>query len=115
MYFIFKILISALIIAGVSEISKKSTLTASLLASLPLTSILAILWLYRDTADNSKIINLSYGIFWAVLPSLIFFIVFPLLLKSGMKFGLCLLLASLATILGYSMYVGLLKIFGIKL
>ncbi len=69
-YFIIKILLSSVIIGLISEISKKSTLWGSILASVPLTSLLAIIWLYQDTKDIGKIINLSYNIFWLVLPSL---------------------------------------------
>ena len=81
MQFVIKIIVSALIIAGVSELGKKYTPVAAILAALPLTSILAIIWLYRDTKDVEKVSNLSTGIFWAVLPSLLFFL--PFLLKSG--------------------------------
>lgn len=69
------------------KIAKKYTSFAAILASLPLTSILAFIWLYRNTKDKQKIIDPSYGIFWMVLPSLLFFIVLPMLLKKGMGFG----------------------------
>ena len=112
MYFIIKTLITALVIAGVSELAKRWTPIAAVLASLPLTSILAMVWLYRDTHDAAKIIDLLSGIFWAVLPSLLFFIALPLLLRTGLKFGVSLLFASAIMFVGYTIYVAIMKKMG---
>ena len=115
MQFLTKVFISALVIASVSELAKKSTLLAAVLASLPVTSILAILWLYRDTHDSQKVIDLSGGIFWAVLPSLIFFIILPWALKSGLRFTTAMLISCAVMILSYMIYVAILSKFGIKI
>lgn len=115
MYFAIKIGLSALIIAGISELGKRSTLFAALLASLPLTSILAMIWLYHDTGDVQKVSDLSKGIFWAVLPSLIFFLILPPLLNKGVNFWLALFISCAAMFLAYSAYVLLLSRFGIKI
>src|SRR4030095_353259 len=114
LHFFIKTLVSALVIAGVSELGKRSTSLAAILASLPLTSILAILWLYQDTRDAGKITDLSYGIFWAVLPSLLFFLILPFFLKGGIKFGWALLLSAAAMTLGYSVYVWILRRIGMN-
>lgn len=113
-YFL-KIGVSAVIIASVAELGKRFTTVAAILASLPLVSILAMIWLYRDTREPQKIIDLSYGIFWAVLPSLLFFVALPLLLKMGLKFPLAMALASLIMIVAYAGYASLMKIFGVRL
>ena len=110
-----KILLTALLIAGISEVAKRFTAVAAILAALPVTSVLAMVWLYADTKDAKKVTDLSYGIFWAVLPSLVFFIVLPWLLKAGMKFYPALLLACLAMVMFYLVYVFLLRKAGIKL
>jgi hypothetical protein len=115
MQYALKILISALILVAVSEISKRFALIGAITASLPLTSILAILWLYHDTKDVQKIIDLSHGIFWAVLPSLLFFIVLPVLLKMGFGFNRALLTAGVVMVVGYTVYVLILEKFGIKI
>ncbi|MEJ0010738.1 MAG: DUF3147 family protein [Alphaproteobacteria bacterium] len=86
MYFLLKTLITALVVAAVSELARRYSLFAALIASLPLTSILAFVWLWRDTHDAQKIGALSYDIFWLVLPSLVFFLMLPLLLKHGLGF-----------------------------
>ncbi len=109
MYFLIKTLITALVIVGVSEIAKRWSPVAAILASLPLTSILAMVWLYHDTHDVAKIVDLSNGIFWAVLPSLLFFVALPMLLKAGVKFGLSMVLASAIMFVGYTIYVALMR------
>ena len=115
MQFFIKTIISALIVAGVSELGKRFTPFAALLASLPVTSILAMIWLYRDTGETRKVAELSSGIFWAVLPSLLFFIVLPLLLKMGLKFGWAMIASSMVMFFGYSLYVVILNKFGLKI
>ena len=114
MQFAIKIFVSAFVIAGVSELGKRFTLISAILASLPLTSILAMVWLYQDTKDIQKVSDLSKGIFWAVLPSLIFFLVLPLFLKSGLKFWFALILSSGIMFIAYTGYVLLLGHLGIK-
>ena len=115
MQFLIKILISSVIIASVSEIAKRVTWIAAVVASLPLVSILALIWLYYDTNDIQKVISLSNGIFLAVLPSLLFFAILPMFLKMGVNFTLAMLLSIIIMFLGYSLYAFLLSFFGIKL
>lgn len=115
MYFLIKTLITALVVAGVSELAKRWSPIAAILASLPLTSILAMIWLYHDTRDSAKVIGLSNGIFWAVLPSLLFFIALPILLKAGLKFGLGLFLASAIMFVGYTIYIALMRKVGFNI
>ena len=76
--------------------------SAAILASLPLTSLLAFIWLYGETGDTGKIASLSVSIFWYVLPSLVLFIALPLLLARGIDFWLSLLIASAADVRGLS-------------
>ena len=74
-YYIIKTLLTALIIVVVSEIAKKSSLLAAIILSIPLTSLLAFIWLYWDTKDVQKIIDLSYNTIIMVIPSFVFFII----------------------------------------
>ncbi|MFT4970096.1 MAG: hypothetical protein ACI9O4_001848 [Chitinophagales bacterium] len=115
MQYFLKIIITALVVVGISEIGKKFSPVAAILASLPLTSILAMIWLYVDTKDIQKVIDLSSNIFWAVLPSLIFFLVLPLLLKNGFKFGSAMGISAAVMFIAYSIYIIVLQKFGIKL
>jgi uncharacterized membrane protein YraQ (UPF0718 family) len=58
-YYIIKVLISAIIIVTVSEISKKSSLVGGIFASIPLVSVLAMIWLYIETQNVHKISQLN--------------------------------------------------------
>ncbi len=89
-HFLIKTLLTAAIVAAVSEISRRFPLWASLLVSLPLTSILAFIWIYAESKDSGKIIEMSYSIFWLVFPSLAFFLILPFLLKQGLAFPLAM-------------------------
>jgi hypothetical protein len=111
--FLVKVLISAFVIAGVSELAKRYSVLAAILASLPLTSILAFCWLYWETSDVTKVIELSQGIFWAVLPSLVFFVAMPLFLKAGYHFVWSLLCSCLLMTVSYGGYVWILRRFGV--
>ena len=106
---------SAVCLGRLSELAKRYVPIAAILAALPLTSILAMIWLYRDTKDVQRIAGLSAGIFWAVLPSLLFFLLLPLLLKNGVGFPRALLVSCLVMLLAYTIYALILDRFGIKL
>ena len=110
-----KILLSAAVLVAVSEVAKRSSFWAAALASLPLTSLLAFVWLYIDTGDVKQVMSLSINIFWLVIPSLVLFIALPLLLRTGVNFWLSLSLASAATAISYFGMVKLLQLFDVKL
>src|SRR5438067_13599136 len=85
-YLVLKALLSGAIIAAVSEIAKRSPAFGALVASLPLVSVLAIIWLWRDTGDSVRIANHAEATFWYVLPSLPMFLAFPYMLRHGTGF-----------------------------
>jgi hypothetical protein len=105
MYFVLKVLITALVVAAVSELARRYSIFAAAIASLPLTSILAMLWLYRDTKDVAKVSALSYDILWLVVPSLLFFLILPWLLQHGVKFYPALLASCIAMSAGYGLFI----------
>ncbi|HEX7971354.1 MAG TPA: DUF3147 family protein [Thiobacillus sp.] len=110
-----KVILSALILVAIAEVAKRSTFWAAALASLPLTSLLAFVWLYLDTGDAQKVAALASGIFWLVLPSLLLFVLLPVLLRNGWGFWTSLAASSAATALAYLGMIKLLAAFGIRL
>src|SRR5262245_60229325 len=74
MYLLLKFVLSAAIVVAVSEIARRSTFIGALVASLPLTSVLAMIWLYHEGGDASRVAGLSREVFWLVLPSLLLFV-----------------------------------------
>ena len=115
LYYFFKVAISAILIVIISEISKSSSLVGGILASIPLLSILAFIWLYVDTKDTQKVIDLSQSIFWLVIPSLSLFILFPILLKQNIHFALALVLSILGMLVFYYLMIFLLNKTGVNL
>jgi uncharacterized membrane protein (GlpM family) len=113
--FLIKTLFSAFIISVIAYISRKNTTIGGLIASLPLTSILALVWMYHDGSSVQSMIDLSQIIFWMVIPSLIFFIVFPIFLRMNFPFYGALISSSLILIVTYALYTQLLSLFNIKL
>ena len=114
-YYTVKIVITTILIVLISEIAKRSSLTGALLASVPIISILAMLWLYIDTNDVSKVSSLASSVFWLVLPSLALFLTLPLLLKQGVNFYLSMGISILVTIGCYWLMITVLGHFGVKL
>jgi hypothetical protein len=111
-----KIIISALLIGGISEIARRNSTIAALLASLPLISLLSMIWLYHDTHDIERISQFSWSVFWYVLPSLILFILLPpLLTRWHVPFYGALAIAGSATILVFFILKAVLKRFGVEL
>ncbi|NBX03756.1 MAG: DUF3147 family protein [Alphaproteobacteria bacterium] len=96
MYFVIKTLLTALIVAAVSELSRRFTLLSAMLIALPLTSILAFCWIYYESKDTQKIIEMSHSVFWLVIPSLLFFLILPALLKMDVKFIPAMLISCVA-------------------
>ena len=113
-YTLIKVLITSLLVVAVSEIAKRSSLMAGILASIPLVSVLGFIWLYFDTKNVEKITDLSTSIFWLVIPSLALFIILPILLKKGVGFYPSLGIASSVTVVCYYFMIIVLGKVGIK-
>lgn len=111
--YLVRVLISAIIIVAISEIAKRSTILGAALASVPLLSVIAIIWLYHDTHNVTVIANLASGIFWLVIPSLILFLLLPIfLLKLDWSFYPALSVSLAAMIAGYFLMTLMLKWLG---
>ena len=89
-YYAIKAVISGLIIVAITEIAKRSPILGALIASLPLTSLLAFIWLYAETHDTARISSLSVEVFWLVIPSLALFLALPLFIRMGWGFWVSL-------------------------
>lgn len=111
MSFLIKVILSAFLIASIAEAAKRSAFAAAVIASLPLTSIVAMIWLYADSGDELRIAELSRQIFWLVIPSLAFFPILSTFLEHGCNFWLALGFACLGTSLSYGLTLFLLRFF----
>jgi len=114
-YYLVKLVVTTVLIVMISEVAKRSSLIGAILASIPVVSVLAMIWLYAETHDVAKVSALAMGVFWLVLPSLALFLVLPQLLKHGVHFYLSLGISGIITVLCYLLMVAILQRFGIKL
>lgn len=86
LYLIAKAAISGVLIMAISEIARRSPAFGALVASLPLISLLAVIWLWHDTGDHTRIANHMEATFWLVLPTLPMFLAMPAMLRAGVAF-----------------------------
>jgi hypothetical protein len=115
LYLILKAALSGVIIAAVSEIARRQPGFGALVASLPLISILGMIWLWRDTRDVTRMAAHVEATFWYVLPSLPMFLVVPTLLRRGVGFWPALAAGCALTIGLYLALVAVGPRFGVKL
>jgi hypothetical protein len=114
-YLLIKAALSGIIIAVVSEVARRNAGFGALIASLPLVSILGMIWLWRDTGDALRIADHAAGTFWFVLPSMPMFLLLPALLRSGVGFWAALGLGCVMTIALYFLMLWIGPKFGLRL
>ena len=115
LYLALKAAISGVLVAAASELSKRYPGFGALIASLPLVSILGMIWLWRDTHDPARMAAHAGGTFWFVLPSLPMFLAIPAMLDRGVPFWAALTLGCVMTIGLYGLMVWLGPRFGLRL
>ncbi|MBC8312257.1 MAG: DUF3147 family protein [Candidatus Marinimicrobia bacterium] len=114
-FLISKYLITAFIIVFVSEIAKRSDKMGALISSLPLVTILVMIWLYLENQSTEKIANHAYYTFWYVIPTLPMFLVIPFLLSRGYSFSLSLSISIIITFFCFIFTAYIAKLFGVNL
>jgi hypothetical protein len=102
LYLVIKAALSGVIVAAVSEIARRYPGWGGLVASLPLTSLLAVMWLWRDSGDSERVAQLATSTFWFVLPSLPIFLVLQWLLRSGLGFWASIAISVAVTLALYA-------------
>jgi hypothetical protein len=100
-YLVFKFILSAALIVVIAEISRRHANLGALIASLPLISLFAILWMYYEKTPLPQIAAHMSATFWYVLPSLPMFLLMPALLRAGWGFYPALFANLALTLLAY--------------
>lgn len=113
--FVFKAVLSSLLIATIAEIARRSPGVAAIVASLPLVSIIAMIWLWRDTGEPERLAAHAEATFWYVLPSLPMFLLMPWLLRAGYGFWTALAAGMALTVALYLVLVWLAPRFNLPL
>lgn len=114
-YYLIKLFLSAGVIVAVTEIAKRNNAAASIIHSLPLTSLLAFIWLYTETKDSALIGRHAFGTFWFVLPTLPMFLIMPWLIKKLGGFWPAFGTGIVMTVALYFLTMRLLKMAGVEL
>ena len=115
MFFTIKIFTSAFIIAAISEIGKRSGWLAALLASLPLVSLLSMVWIYYETKDIAKTTEFAKAVPPLVIPSLAFFFAFVWLAKTGMNFWISMAASIVIMLALYAIFLFVAAKMGMKI
>lgn len=110
-----KAAISGIVVAIASEVARRWPGWGALIVSLPLVSVLTMIWLWHETQDRARLEAHAGATFWFVLPSLPMFLLIPLLLRQGMAFWLALALGCVLTMVLYSAMVWVGPRFGLRL
>ncbi|HWJ37324.1 MAG TPA: DUF3147 family protein [Sphingomicrobium sp.] len=114
-YLFIKAALSGAIVAAVSEIARRYPGWGGLVASLPLTSLLAMIWLFRDTRDPGRVAELSVSTIWFFVPSVPLFVALPILLRSNFGFWLSIAIVTAGTLALYAFWFAAAARLGIKL
>ncbi len=115
LYLIIKAALSGIMVAAISEVARRYPGWGGLVASLPLTSLLAMIWLYRDSSDPQRVAALASSTFWFILPSLPMFLVLPVLLRSGIGFWGSMAASVAGTLILYALFFWAAPRLGIRL
>jgi hypothetical protein len=103
LYLVVKAGLSGIIVAIVSEVARRYPGWGGLIASLPLVSVLGMIWLWHDTGDKVRMASHAEATFWFVLPSLPMFLLIPWMLRHDWPFPAALAAGCILTILLYSL------------
>ena len=115
LYLLVKAAISGMIVAVVSETARRSPGLGALVVSLPLVSILGMIWLWHDTHDAGRMAAHAEATFWYVLPSLPMFLLMPVLMRRGLTFWPSLAAGCVLTVILYGLMVVVGPRLGLKL
>ena len=114
-YFLIKAAVSGVIVALVSEIARRFPGWGGLFASLPVVSLLAMIWTYRDSGNPVTVAALSQSTFWFVLPSLPLFLIVAMLIRGGAGFWVAIGIACTVTLVLYAAFYWIAPRLGIAL
>lgn len=115
LYLLAKAAISGVLIAAASEVAKRFPGFGALIASLPLVSVMGMIWLWRDKPDPLNMAAHAGATFWYVLPSLPMFLLIPAMLRHGVSFWTALVSGCVLTIILYTLTTWLGPRFGLQL
>ena len=112
MAYVVKITLTVAIIVLITETSNRSIFLASLFASIPIVSVIAILWMHNDGKSADDIATFADGVLALIIPSLTCFFILSYLLKNGWSFYPSLGIGIVATVIAYLAFIRVLEKIG---
>ncbi len=91
MQFIIKLFLTNAIILACVFIGKRHPTLGGLIATMPLTSLIVLVWLYSDNPGNYRLLSYyTVGVLWGIIPTILFFAAVYLCFRKQMPFALVL-------------------------
>ncbi len=112
---VIKATISGVLIAIISEVSKKSPGLGALIASIPLISIFAMVWMWLESKNVNKIADHAEATFWLVLPTLPMFLIIPFLLRANWNIWWVFIISIVVTIILYLVTIKVFSLVSIRI
>jgi hypothetical protein len=110
-----KALLAGVMVAAIAELGRRLPAMGALVASLPLVSVLGMIFLWHARPDAENMALHASATFWYVLPSLPMFLAIPWMLRHGIGFWLALVLGCVLTVALYLLMMQLGPRFGLRL
>ncbi len=110
-----KALLAGVMIAAIAELGRRLPAMAALVASLPLVSVLGMIFLWHARPDAENMAVHAEATFWYVLPSLPMFLAIPAMLRSGVNFWVALVAGCVLTVALYLLMMNIGPRFGLRL
>lgn len=110
-----KALLAGAMIAAIAELGRRLPAMGALVASLPLVSVLGMIFLWQARPDAENMAVHAQATFWYVLPSLPMFLLIPVLLRGGVHFWIALALGCALTVGLYLLMMHIGPRFGLRL
>jgi len=108
--FLVKLAVSNLIIVACVLIGRRFPTLGGLLATMPLTSLIVLIWLASDNPGNSRLLgDYTRGVLWGILPTIAFFVAVLLCLRKGIGLPVVLAVAGVVWLGGALLHQFLLR------
>lgn len=110
MQFAVKLLLTNVIIIACTQIGRKFPTLGGLIATMPLTSLLVLLWLHSDNPGDTRLMtDYTRGVLWGIVPTILFFVVALICFRRQLPLPLVLSASFGSWLVGAALHQWLLK------
>jgi uncharacterized membrane protein (GlpM family) len=110
MDFLLKLLITNIVIISCVLVGKRFPTLAGLIATMPLTSLLVLVWLHTDNRGDLPLLEkFTGGVLWGIIPTILFFLTAWFCFRGRLPFTSTLAISSVAWLAGAAVHQWLLR------